>query len=81
MTEVETEMVWVGDLAKAEALLAAVEGTDSAEIELQIGCDEGEAGLRIVVKGDDLRVVREIVDDLLARLSAAESEYDSSASA
>jgi len=77
MTEVETEMVWVGDLAKAEALLAAVEGAESAEIELQIGCDEGEAGIRILVTGDDLREVRAIVDDLLARLSAAEAEYDS----
>lgn len=79
MTEVETEMVWVGDLAKAEALLEAVEGNESAEIELQIGCDEGEAGLRILVTGDDLREVRAIVDDLLARLGAAEAEYDSRA--
>ena len=55
MTEVETEMVWVGDLDKAEFLLAAVEGEDSAEIELVIGCDEAEAGLRFHVKGDDLR--------------------------
>ncbi len=77
MTEVETEMVWVGDLAKAEALLAAIEGEDSAEIELVIGCDEGEAGLRILVAGDDLREVRAIVDGLLARLGAAEAEYDS----
>ena len=34
MVEVETEMVWVGDLAKAEALLSAIEGHDSADIEL-----------------------------------------------
>ena len=26
MVEVETEMVWVGDLAKAETLLSAIEG-------------------------------------------------------
>ena len=77
MTEVETEMAWVGDLDKAEFLLAAVEGDDSVEIELVIGCDEGEAGLRFHVKGDDLREVRAIVDGLLARLGAAEAEFDS----
>ena len=77
MTEVETEMAWVGDLDKAEFLLAAVEGDDSVEIELVIGCDEAEAGLRFYVKGDDLREVRAIVDGLLARLGAAEAEFDS----
>ena len=77
MTEVETEMAWVGDLDKAEFLLAAVEGDDSVEIELVIGCDEAEAGLQFHVKGDDLREVRAIVDGLLARLGAAEAEFDS----
>ena len=38
MVEVETEMVWVGDLAKAEALLSAIEGHDSADIELVTDC-------------------------------------------
>ena len=77
MTEVETEMAWVGDLDKAEFLLAAVEGDDLVEIELVIGCDEAEAGLLFHVKGDDLREVRAIVDGLLARLGEAEAEFDS----
>ena len=77
MAVVETEMVWVGDLDKAEFLLAAVEGEDSVEMELVIGCDEAEAGLRFHVKGNDLREVRTIVDGLLARLGAAEAEFDS----
>jgi len=77
MTEVETEMAWVGDLDKAEFLLAAVEGDDLVEIELVIGCDEAEAGLLFHVKGDDLREVRAIVDGLRARLGEAEAEFDS----
>ena len=77
MTEVETEMAWVGDLDKAEFLLAAVEGDDSVEIALVIGCDEAEARLRFHVKGYDLREVRAIVDGLLARLGEAEAEFDS----
>ena len=70
-------MVWVGDLTKAETLLSAIEGHDSADIELVTECDGGQAGLRILVKGDDLRVVREQVDSLLALLASAEAEYDS----
>ena len=77
MVEVETEMVWVGDLAKAETLLSAIEGYDSADIELVTECDGGQAGLRILVKGNDLREVREQVDSLLAALASAEAKYDS----
>ena len=77
MVEVETEMVWVGDLAKAEALLSAIEGHDSADIELVMECDGEQAGIRIIVKGNDLREVREQVDSLLAALASAEAGYDS----
>ena len=85
MTEVETKMVWVGDLDKAEFLFAAVEGEDSAVyMELLINdphpmSEEAapQGGLRFHVKGDDLREVRAIVDGLLARLGAAEAEFDS----
>ena len=77
MVEVETEMVWVGDLAKAENLLSAIEGHDSADIELVTECDGEQAGLRILVKGNDLREVREQVDSLLTLLASAEAEYDS----
>ena len=78
MVEVETEMVWTGDMVKAEALLSAIEGQDFADIELVTECDAGQAGLRIFVKGDDLREVREQVDSLLALLASAEAEYESS---
>ena len=44
MVEVETEMLWIGDLAKAEALLAAIDGDDSAEIKLVTEGDGGETG-------------------------------------
>ena len=77
MVEVETEMVWTGDMAKAEALLSAIDGHDFADVELVTECDGGQAGLRILVKGDDLREVREQVDSLLALLASAEAEYDS----
>jgi len=77
MVEVETEMVWTGDMAKAEALLSAIEDKVFADIELVTECDGGQAGLRIFVKGDDLREVREQVDSLLALLASAEAEYDS----
>ena len=77
MVEVETEMVWVGDLAKAETLLSAIEGYDLADIELVTECDGEQAGLRILVKGNDLREVREQVDSLLAALASAEAKYDS----
>ena len=77
MVEVETEMVWVGDLAKAETLLSAIEGYDLADIELVTECDGEQAGLRILVKGNDLREVREQVDSLLAALASAEARYDS----
>ena len=39
MVEVETEVAWVGDMAKAEALLSAIEGHDFADIELVTECD------------------------------------------
>ena len=77
MVEVETEMLWTGDMVKAEALLSAIEGQDFADIELVTECEGGQAGLRIFVKGDDLREVREQVDSLLALLASAEAEYDS----
>ena len=77
MIEVETEMVWTGDMVKAEALLSIIEGQDFADIELVTECDGGQAGLRIFVKGVDLRQVREQVDSLLALLASAEAEYDS----
>ena len=77
MVEVETEMFWTGDMAKAEALLSAIEDKVFADIELVTECDGGQAGLRIFVKGDDLREVREQVDSLLALLASSEAEYDS----
>ena len=77
MVEVETEMVWTGDMVKAEALLSAIDVHDFADVELVTECDGGQAGLRILVKGDDLREVREQVDSLLALLASAEAEYDS----
>lgn len=77
MVEVETEMVWTGDMVKAEALLSIIEGQDFADIELVTNCEGGQAGLRILVKGDELRQVREMVDSLLALLASAEAEYDS----
>ena len=76
MVEVETEVAWVGDMAKAEALLSAIEGHDFADIELVTECDGGQVGIRITVKGDDLREVRSQVDTLLAALSVAESNFD-----
>ena len=76
MVEVETEVAWVGDMAKAEALLSAIEGHDFADIELVTECDGGQVGIRIIVKGDDLRKVRSQVDTLLAALSVAESNFD-----
>ena len=76
MVEVETEVAWVGDMAKAEALLSAIEVHDFADIELVTECDGGQVGIRIIVKGDDLREVRSQVDTLLAALSVAESNFD-----
>lgn len=76
MVEVETEVAWVGDMAKAEVLLSAIEGHDFADIELVTECDGGQVGIRIIVKGDDLREVRSQVDTLLAALSVAESNFD-----
>ena len=75
MVEVETEMVWTGDMVKAEVLLSAIEGQNFADIELVTECDGEQAGLRIQVDGDDLREVREKVDSLLALLASAEAEY------
>ena len=77
MVEVETEMVWTGDMVKAEALLSAIKDQDFADIELVTECDGGQAGLRIFVKGDDLREVREQMDSLLALLASAEADFDS----
>ena len=57
MVEVETEMVWTGDMVKAEVLLSAIEGQDFADIELATDCEGEQAGLRIQVNGDDLREV------------------------
>ncbi|MDG1533124.1 MAG: KEOPS complex subunit Pcc1 [Candidatus Thalassarchaeaceae archaeon] len=74
MATVETEIVWVGDSGRAEALFAAISPDDPETFEAEIlGNGDGTADLKIIVKGENLRSVRATVDDLLACLAAAES--------
>jgi len=77
VSEVETEIVWTGELRRAEILLAAISPDDPDTFDASIVANpDGTAELRIIVKGESLASVRATVDDLLACLGAAESSLD-----
>jgi len=76
MSRVETDIVWTGSRARAEALLAAVSPDDPDSFEAEIVEVGDGAELRIIVVGEKLTTVRSTVDDLLACLAAAESSLD-----
>ena len=76
MGSVETEIVWTGTRARAEALMAAVSPDDPETFGAEIVVGDGGVELRIRVVGDELKTVRSTVDDLLACLAAAESSLD-----
>ncbi len=69
----ESSIVWRGDRARAEALLAAISPDDPDEFEASlVDCDD-IFELRITVRSENLVNARTTVDDILACLSAAES--------
>jgi len=76
MSSVETEIIWAGSRARAEALMAAVSPDDPETFEADIVEVEGSVELRIRVVGEELKTVRSTIDDLLACLAAAESSLD-----
>ena len=76
MSSVETDIVWTGTRARAEALMAAVSPDDPETFEVEIVEVDGCVELRIRVIGEELKTVRSTVDDLLACLAAAESSLD-----
>jgi len=76
MSSVETDIVWTGSRARAEALMAAVSPDDPETFEVEIVEVRGGVELRIRVVGEELKTVRSTVDDLLACLAAAESILD-----
>ena len=76
MSSVETDIVWTGTRARAEALMAAVSPDDPETFEAEIVEVDGCVELRIRVIGEELKTVRSTVDDLLACLAAAESSLD-----
>jgi hypothetical protein len=76
MSSVETEIIWTGSRARAEALMAAVSPDDPETFVAEI-VEVGErVELRIRVVGEELKTVRSTIDDLLACLAAAESSLD-----
>jgi hypothetical protein len=76
MSSVETEIIWTGSRARAEALMAAVSPDDPETFVAEI-VEVGEGvELRIRVVGEELKTVRSTIDDLLACLAAAESSLD-----
>jgi len=76
MSSVETEIIWAGSRARAEALMAAVSPDDPGTFEADIVEVGGSVELRIRVVGEELKTVRSTIDDLLACLAAAESSLD-----
>ena len=76
LSSVETDIVWTGTRARAEALMAAVSPDDPETFEAEIVEVDGCVELRIRVIGEELKTVRSTVDDLLACLAAAESSLD-----
>ena len=76
MSSVETDIVWTGSRARAEALMAAVSPDDPETFEVEIVEVEGGVELRIRVVGEELKTVRSTVEDLRAGLAAAESRLD-----
>ncbi|MBM47140.1 MAG: KEOPS complex subunit Pcc1 [Candidatus Thalassarchaeaceae archaeon] len=72
----EAEIIWTGDRARAEALMASIIPDDPSEFEASLS--EGEEGveLRIVVRSGSLSRTRLTVDDILACLAAVESGLD-----
>ena len=76
MSSVETDIVWTGSRARAEALMAGVSPDDPETFEVEIVEVKEGVELRIRVVGEELKTVRSTVDDLLACLAAAESSLD-----
>ena len=77
MSEVETEIVWTGELRRAEILLAAISPDDPDTFDALIVVNsDGTADLRFTVKGARFASVCATVDHLLACLGAAESSLD-----
>ena len=77
MAEVETSIVWMGELGSGEALLAAISPDDPEDFSVELSKDGNQAHLTIVVSSEGLGRSRASVDDILACLAAAESGLDS----
>jgi hypothetical protein len=77
MGEVKASIIWKGDFARGEALLAAICPDDPDDFSVQLRKDGDRAQLRVVVSSEGLGRSRASVDDILACLAAAESGLDS----
>ena len=77
MGEVKASIIWKGEFARGEALLAAISPDDPEDFSVQLRKDGDWAQLRVVVSSEGLGRSRTSVDDILACLAAAESGLDS----
>ena len=77
MGEVKASIIWKGEFARGEALLAAISPDDPEDFIVELMDDGDRAQLRIVVSSEGLGRSRTSVDDILACLAAAESGLDS----
>ena len=77
MGEVKASIIWKGEFARGEALLAAISPDDPEDFIVELMEDGDRAQLRIVVSSEGLGRSRGSVDDILACLAAAESGLDS----
>ena len=77
MGEVKASIIWKGEFARGEALLAAISPDDPEDFIVELREDGDRSQLRIVVSSEGLGRSRASVDDILACLAAAESGLDS----
>ena len=77
MDEVKASIIWKGEFARGEALLAAISPDDPEDFVVELREDGDRAQLKVIISSEGLGRSRTSVDDILACLAAAESGLDS----
>ena len=77
MGEVKASIIWKGEFARGEALLAAISPDDPEDFVVELREDGDRAQLKVIISSEGLGRSRTSVDDILACLAAAESGLDS----
>jgi len=77
MAAVRASIIWIGEMERGKALLAAISPDDPEDFSVEFIEEGDRSQLRIAVSSGGLGQSRASVDDILACLAAAESGLDS----